>query len=569
MPTPTWQELGAQKRASILAEIPKEWLLPSIPPVEEVKDVSGTYTHQFLSAREIEITESDAEVIVEKTKGGVWSCVDVCKAFCHRAAIAHQLTNCLHEIFFTAALHDAELLDKNYAQSAPLGPLHGLPISLKDQLHVRNVETSMGYIGWLGTFEGKPREPHHADFESELVRELRQLGAILYVKTSVPHTLMCGQTVNNIIGFTENPKNRYLTAGGSSGGEGALIGARGSVVGFGTDIGGSIRVPAAFNGLYGLLPSSGRLPYEGMANSMDGQNTILSVVGPLATTVGALRLVTKGLLSTEPWSHDPLVVEMPWRAEQEKLPEKLVFGVIRHDGVVGVTPPIKRALEMTISALKKQGHEASSPQPIKQAIANDRQQVIEWTPPPHSTLHTISSKVWSYDSGNDCNSAFALSAETPSPLMNPPYNPTDPEFTASQIAENNVAQRTIKKQYLEYWNSTAALTGTGRPVNAVLSPAAPFPAARPGAFPYYGYTSWVNLLDYTSVAFPVTQVDGGVDGVEPGYVPLNDDDRICYESYDPQIYDGAHVALQIVGRRFQEERMLAIADVTSAALKVL
>lgn len=96
MPTATWQELGAQKRASILAEIPKEWLIPSIPPVEEVKDVSGTYTHQFLSAQEIEITESDAEVIVEKTRGGVWSCVDVCKAFCHRAAIAHQLVRYNH-----------------------------------------------------------------------------------------------------------------------------------------------------------------------------------------------------------------------------------------------------------------------------------------------------------------------------------------------------------------------------------------------------------------------------------------------------------------------------------------
>lgn len=217
----------------------------------------------------------------------------------------------------------------------------------------------MGYVGWIGTFQGKTYEAHHAQFESELVRELRQLGAVLYVKTSVPHTLMCGETVNNIIGYTENPRNRYLSAGGSSGGEGALIGARGSVVGFGTDIGGSIRIPAAFNGLYGLRPSSGRLPYEGMANSMDGQNSVLSVVGPLGTTVGALRLVTKGLLSTEPWSHDPLVVEMPWKAEQEKLPEKLVFAVLRYDGVVGVTPPIKRALEMTIEAVKKQGHEVS------------------------------------------------------------------------------------------------------------------------------------------------------------------------------------------------------------------
>jgi amidase len=258
-------------------------------------------------------------------------------------------------------MHDAELLDENYAQSKPLGPLYGLPVSLKDQFHVKNAETTMGYIGWIGTFQGKKKELKHQNFESELVRELRQLGAILYVKTAVPHTLMCGETVNNIIGYTENPRNRYLSAGGSSGGEGALIGAHGSVVGFGTDIGGSIRIPAAFNGLYGLRPSAGRFPYEGMANSMDGQNSVLSVVGPLGSTVGALRLVTKGLLSMEPWVYDPLVVEMPWRAEQEVLPKKMVFGVLRHDGVVSVTPPIRRALDMAVEAVKRLGHEVWSP----------------------------------------------------------------------------------------------------------------------------------------------------------------------------------------------------------------
>lgn len=104
---------------------------------------------------------------------------------------------------------------------------------------MKNVETSMGYIGWLGTFEGKADDPRKGAYESEMVRELRNLGAVLFCKTSVPHTLMSGETVNNIIGYTWNPKNRNLCSGGSSGGEGALIGAKGSPLGFGTDIGGS------------------------------------------------------------------------------------------------------------------------------------------------------------------------------------------------------------------------------------------------------------------------------------------------------------------------------------------
>jgi amidase len=134
-------------------------------------------------------------------------------------------------------LADAKKLDEYFSQhKKTIGPLHGLPISLKDQFHLKNCETTMGYVGWIGKFNpggtvptGKERVP-----ESEMVRELRVLGAILYCKTSVPHTLMSGETINNIVGFTLNPKNRNLTCGGSSGGEGALIGLRGSPCGFGT-----------------------------------------------------------------------------------------------------------------------------------------------------------------------------------------------------------------------------------------------------------------------------------------------------------------------------------------------
>ena len=151
--------------------------------------------------------------------------------------------HCLHETFFDAALKDAQALDDYYAKhQKPIGPLHGVPVSLKDQFHVKDVDTHMGYVGWIDTFEGKPDDPRKRVYESEMVRELRNMGAILYCKTSVPASLMSGETVNNIIGYTWNPKNRNVTCGGSSGGEGALIGLKGSPVGFGTDIGGSSKL---------------------------------------------------------------------------------------------------------------------------------------------------------------------------------------------------------------------------------------------------------------------------------------------------------------------------------------
>lgn len=86
-----WQQRAKQKRDSVNALIPKEHLLPKIPSVQEQRDVTGEYVWQFLSQREIEITETDAVGIVKQTSSGAWTAVEVAKAFCHRAAIAHQL----------------------------------------------------------------------------------------------------------------------------------------------------------------------------------------------------------------------------------------------------------------------------------------------------------------------------------------------------------------------------------------------------------------------------------------------------------------------------------------------
>lgn len=274
----------------------------------------------------------------------------------------------MHEVFFDAAIDEAKNLDSHFSKTKqPVGPLHGLPVSLKDQFHIKEVETTMGYVGWIGSFQGDGDDPRKGVTESELVRELRNLGAVLYCKTSVPVTLMCGETVNHIIKYTWNPKNRHLSCGGSSGGEGALIALRGSPIGFGTDIGGSVRIPAAFNGLFGLRPSAGRVPYEGAANSMDGQNTILSVIGPLAPNMRSLKMIFKAVLTQMPWYYDPLVLEIPWRNEIEQQtrkiiqasvhdPSRLAFAVMRHDGIVRPHPPVARGLEIIEQVIRRLGH---------------------------------------------------------------------------------------------------------------------------------------------------------------------------------------------------------------------
>jgi amidase len=136
-----------------------------------------------------------------------------------------------------------------------------------------------------------------------------------------------------------------------------------------------------------------------------------------------------------------------------------------------------------------------------------------------------------YDGGEDVVDSFALSGEPMAPHLAGAYSSEKTkQFTGSEIAKTNVEQREIKKEYMEYWNSTASKTSTGRPIDAIISPLAPFPAARPKLYAYYGYTTWVNLLDYTSVVVPITNVDKSLDPKDTDYKSLNKEDQVCYES---------------------------------------
>jgi len=129
-----------------------------------------------------------------------------------RCSAARQLH---HGDCFDEAIQRAEELDVYFAKEGKtIGPLHGLPISLKDQFNIKGLDTTIGYMSRVN----KP-----ASNDSTLVTLLLNAGAILYVKTNVPATLMRGETVNNVFGTTCNPRNRKLTSGGSSGGESALV----------------------------------------------------------------------------------------------------------------------------------------------------------------------------------------------------------------------------------------------------------------------------------------------------------------------------------------------------------
>ncbi|KAI1762701.1 amidase signature domain-containing protein [Hypoxylon sp. FL1150] len=555
----SWQEKAAAKRESVLSKIQPKWRLSptDLDRAANRRDLTGGYVEEFLAPEETSIISLDSVALVEGIKQGKLCSVRVTESFCKAAAIAHQIDNCLHEIFFEQALQRASYLDEYYAKNeTTVGPLHGLPISLKDQFHVKGVDTTMGYVGWIGSNLGikDPSQAHK--IESQITSELLSLGAVLYCKTSLPQTLLLGETKNNIIGETLNPNNQNLSCGGSSGGEGALQALRGSTLGVGTDIGGSVRIPAAFNGIFSLKPTPERVSYRDVANNNPGENTYRSTVGFLSTSIDGLNLILKSVLSTNPWLRDPAVVPIPFRHDvfdayssrgSLETGKPLKFGVLWSDNVVGLHPPILRGLHMTVDAVRKSGHK-----------------VVDWTPPPQKDAKRVHVSFLFADGAHDIHAQLDLSGE---PLISdleetlalrPPIGLLEYQDLTLQGLE-------YEAKYSDYWNSTA--DEDGQIVDAVIMPVAPHAAVIPGKYYHTAYTEVLNLLNYSVVVIPITKADKNIDTFDHSYTPLNDIDEKNWKAYDPEIYHGGPVGLQIVGRKFEEEKVLAIAKIVCAALK--
>ncbi|KAF4619032.1 hypothetical protein G7Y89_g14815 [Cudoniella acicularis] len=220
----SWQEIAAEKQKQREEKIPEKWRIRAeLLPNEETQDIQNwPHSSGFFTLEELSITESTATEVVQniaKDNGRP----QMMQAVCKRASITQQLLNCVTEIYFEEAMKHAEELDQYFAgEGKTVGALHGFPITFKDQFNLKGVDTSVGYISWAN----KP-----ATEDSTLVTLLSQAGAIPFVKTNIPATLIMGESVNNFFGRTQNPRNRELTTGGSSGGESELVTFRGSFMG--------------------------------------------------------------------------------------------------------------------------------------------------------------------------------------------------------------------------------------------------------------------------------------------------------------------------------------------------
>ncbi|NWS29846.1 FAAH1 hydrolase, partial [Polioptila caerulea] len=251
-------------------------------------------------------------------------------------------TNCITEFLQESEtqLRKAKLTEKR-------GLLYGVPVSIKDSIDCQGHDSTLGFIKNLN----KP-----AAEDSVVVQVLKRQGAIPFVKTNVPQSLISYDCKNLIFGQTRNPLLYTRTPGGSSGGEGALVGGGGSILGIGTDVGGSLRFPAACCGICAIKPTGNRLSKRGILSGVVGQKAVAAAVGPLAKDVDSLALCLRALLSEDMFSLDSTVPPLPFNEEVYSSTKPLRIGYYETDFFTMPSPAMRRAVRETKQLLEEAGH---------------------------------------------------------------------------------------------------------------------------------------------------------------------------------------------------------------------
>ncbi|KJE97076.1 hypothetical protein CAOG_07548 [Capsaspora owczarzaki ATCC 30864] len=231
----------------------------------------------------------------------------IVRTYCQRAKLCGERFNSNAEEFFHEAIEEAKEADAYFASTGQLkGPLHGIPISVKDQFDQKGADSTCGMAAKCF---------HPSAEDGLLVHLIRTAGGIPFVRSNVPQMLMVTETRNDIWGTALNPYNTSRVAGGSSGGEGVLLACAASPLGLGTDVGGSIRVPSNWCGIYGFKPTPQRMSTVGLTNGMSpqyGQQAILPVAGPMGRCVEDLTIIMKCWWVDALWNRDPYVPRMPF-----------------------------------------------------------------------------------------------------------------------------------------------------------------------------------------------------------------------------------------------------------------
>jgi Asp-tRNA(Asn)/Glu-tRNA(Gln) amidotransferase A subunit family amidase len=403
-----------------------------------------------------------------------------------------------------AKMAEAAVRSGSHADS--LGALHGVPISVK---------SSVEAAGWPCECGSRLRKGYVPSEDATSVARLRAAGAILLGNTNVPEFLMAYETDNALNGRTNSPWDLERTPGGSSGGEAAAIAAGCSAGGVGSDGGGSIRIPAHFSGICGLKPTPGRVPSSGHYPASAGPFAQLGVVGPMARTVADVARLFAAMAGYD--IGDPASAPVPLRVWSDAEIMKLRVAYFEDDGVTPVTSETAATVRAAAEALREQGL-----------------QVEAWRP---QNLDRVWQLWWNLF-GRAVQVAFASTVEGREAELSPMYRAwrervaLEPAMDGREWLNTLVGRDALRERLLRQMENFPIL----------LCPACAVPAFRHGEREWMvkgrkveylkamSYSQWFNLLGNPAAVVPA--------GRSP---------------------EGLPIGVQIVGRPWEDEAVLAVA----------
>jgi amidase len=387
-----------------------------------------------------------------------------------------------------------------------LGPLHGVPLSIKSSISVAGMRCEAG---------SRLRAGFVAAQDAPLVARLKNAGAIVLGVTNTPELLMAWETDNLLYGRTNNPWNVERTPGGSSGGEAAAIAAGMSAGGVGSDGGGSIRVPAHFSGICGLKPTPGRIPSTGHYPTSAGPFALIGVVGPMARTVADLKVLFEVMQGPDDGDTCAAPVALRWPGDEEV--ENLRIGYFEDDGRTPVTPETRMAVHTAAEALRGAGFEVEPFQPT--GLEEARQ---------------LWHKFFVVAGGMLLRPMFKGRERDLSPILQQflEWSAAQPAHTGRTLLDAWVRRDAARAQFFEQMRKYPIL----------LCPAAAIPAFRHGARSWQVEGKTVQYLDAWSYSEFFNLLGNPAAVVPVGNSP-----------------EGLPIGVQIVGRPWEEEQVLAVA----------
>ena len=290
---------------------------------------------------------SSAASIAQAIRGREVSAAETVEAHLRRIDEVNPKLNAVVQLASERAMDEARAADAALARGESLGPLHGVPITIKDSHDTEGIVSTGGTMG---------RKDFVPEADATAVARMRAAGAIVLGKTNTPELTLSFETDNLVYGQTNNPYDVGRTPGGSSGGAGAIIAAGGSAMDLGTDTGGSIRVPSAFCGLAGLKPTSGRVPRTGhiVPWGLGGMDS-LTTIGPMARFVEDLWLAFP--IIAGPDGIDPFIHPVPLGDPASVNIAGLRVAFFTDNGTVSPTAEVEASVRSAAAAIADSGAE--------------------------------------------------------------------------------------------------------------------------------------------------------------------------------------------------------------------